>query len=65
MTNILKVTTTLLHKYDIEIVDKLQKKPILCSVGVTEMGGPMTCRIKRRTLDRPEEVMQPLSEKSF
>lgn len=48
MTNILKVTSTLLRCYEFEVVDKKQKQPEMISVGVAEMISPLRCRVKRR-----------------
>lgn len=50
MTNILKVTSTLLRRYTLQAVDTEQKRPRLYSVGVTEMDGPMLCRVQKREL---------------
>jgi len=48
MTNILKVTTTLLSKYTFEAVDKDLVKPDFESVGVAQMKSSILCYVKKR-----------------
>ena len=48
MTNILKLTSTLLRKYSFQVIDKEQQQPNLFSGGVTEMEDPMLVTVKKR-----------------
>ena len=50
MTNILKVLTTMLRRYELAAVDPIQKIRTV-SVGISEKEGPLRCRVRmRRTL---------------
>jgi cytochrome P450 len=48
MTNILKVTTTLLSEYTFEMVDKNLVKLQFESVGVAEMKNSILCHVEKR-----------------
>jgi len=47
MTNILKVVTTILKSYELEMVDPDHKITIL-SMGLSEKEGPLMVRVRRR-----------------
>jgi hypothetical protein len=47
MTNILKVTTTLLKYYEIEMMDSKQRITTI-SVGISEKEGPLMCQVRKR-----------------
>lgn len=49
MTNILKVLTTVLKHYDLEMMDPKQKISTI-SVGISEKDGPLECRVRRRSV---------------
>ncbi|KAL6407021.1 hypothetical protein AUP68_09842 [Ilyonectria robusta] len=49
MTNILKVLTTVLKHYQLEMMDPKQKISTI-SVGISEKDGPLECRVRRRIL---------------
>lgn len=48
MTNILKVTTTLLSNYTFEVVDKDLVNPDFESVGVAQMKSSILCYVEKR-----------------
>lgn len=47
MMNILKVTTTLLRRYDI-VMENPKEKIVSVSVGISEKEGPLMCRVRKR-----------------
>jgi cytochrome P450 len=47
MTNILKVFTTVLKNYSLEMVDSKQRITTI-NVGISEKDGPLRCRVKSR-----------------
>ncbi|KAL3419930.1 hypothetical protein PVAG01_08429 [Phlyctema vagabunda] len=49
MSNILKITTTLVACYDFDLLDTSALRPDVISVGVAELRGQILCRVRKRT----------------